>query len=154
MQQPVIIIRDGAPEDVPDVLRMIKELAAFEREPEAVVITEQELLRDGFDDNPSYFLKIATIDTQTVGMALFYFAYSTWKGKYLYLEDFYVSPEFRGLGIGKKLFDAVVKEAKHARVRRMGWQVLSWNEKAIKFYEQYEAELSAEWLNGRLHFEV
>jgi GNAT superfamily N-acetyltransferase len=154
MQQHEIVIRDGKPEDVPEVIRMIKELAAFELEPDAVLITEEELLADGFSDNPIYHLKIATSNTQTAGMALFYFAYSTWKGKYLYLEDFYVNPEFRGQGIGKKLFDAVLVEAKQAKVRRMGWQVLKWNDKAIKFYEQYQAELSGEWLNGRLHFDV
>jgi GNAT superfamily N-acetyltransferase len=88
-----------------------------------------------------------------VGIALYYFAYSTWKGRYLYLEDFVVREAHRGKGIGRTLFDAVIDVAKEAGVRRMGWQVLDWNKDAIRFYECYDAELSDEWLNGRFNFE-
>ncbi len=133
---------------------MIKDLAAYEKEPDAVVVTEEQLLQDGFSAHPLFHLKISEADGEVMGMALYYFAYSTWKGKYLYLEDFYVDPEFRGQGAGKLLFEAVIEEAKRSKVRRMGWQVLDWNEPAIKFYQRYRADLSDEWLNGRLYFDV
>jgi GNAT superfamily N-acetyltransferase len=136
------------------MFRMIKDLAAYEKEPDAVVVTEAQLQEDGFSSHPLFHLKISEMDEKVMGMALYYFAYSTWKGKYLYLEDFYVDPEYRGLGAGKKLFESVIEEAKRHKVRRMGWQVLDWNEPAIKFYERYQADLSDEWLNGRLYFEI
>jgi len=149
-----LVIREGKPEDVPTLLALIKELAEYEKAPNEVVVTEEVLLNDGFGDRPYYHLIVAEWEGKVEGIALYYFAYSTWKGKYLYLEDFVVREDHRGKGIGKKLFEAVVDVAKREKVRRMGWQVLDWNEPAIRFYERYGAELSDEWLNGRLYFDV
>jgi GNAT superfamily N-acetyltransferase len=87
-----------------------------------------------------------------VGFALYYTSYSTWKGRCLYLEDFYVLSEYRKLGIGSKLFDFVVEVAKNRNVKRMEWQVLDWNENAINFYKKKNANLDDEWLNGRIFF--
>jgi len=153
MKDLALTIRDGRSEDCAEVLRMIKDLAAFEKEPNAVIVTEDQLKRDGFSEHPRFHLKVAQVNEGVVGMALYYFAYSTWKGSYLYLEDFYVDPAYRGKGIGKALFESVIDVAKASKVKRMGWQVLDWNETAIAFYKRYDADLSDEWLNGRLYFE-
>jgi GNAT superfamily N-acetyltransferase len=146
-------VRPGTPNDVPDLLRLIQELALYERAPDEVIVTEETLLADGFGEHPRFHLFVAELDHKVVGMALYYFAYSTWKGKYLYLEDLVVQENFRGKGIGKLLFEAVVEVAKTEKVKRMGWQVLNWNDPAINFYQAYGAELSDEWLNGRLFFD-
>jgi GNAT superfamily N-acetyltransferase len=146
-------VRPGTPNDVPDLLRLIQELALYERAPDEVIVTEETLLADGFGEHPRFHLFVAELDHKVVGMALYYFAYSNWKGKYLYLEDLVVQENFRGKGIGKLLFEAVVEVAKTEKVKRMGWQVLNWNDPAINFYQAYGAELSDEWLNGRLFFD-
>jgi GNAT superfamily N-acetyltransferase len=153
MANTAIHIRNGEPRDVPALLALIKELAHYERALDEVVITESQLLRDGFGDQPLFALIVAEVDGAVEGIALYYFAYSTWKGKYLYLEDLVVRETFRGKGIGKQLFEAVVNVARKEKVKRMGWQVLDWNKPAIKFYESYGADLASEWLNGRLYFE-
>ena len=147
------IIRPGRKEDVPALMSLIHDLAKFEKSPESVLLTEAELLRDGFADNPLYEVLVAEIDEQVVGMALTYYCYSTWKGKYLYLEDLIIKEAFRQKGIGGKLFEALIVKVKSEGLRRMGWQVLDWNEPAIKFYKKYEAEFYGEWLNGRFYFD-
>lgn len=131
---------------------LICELAAYEREPDAVVNTIEELGMHLFEEQICSAL-VAEENNQIVGFALWYTSYSTWKGKCLYLEDFYVLPEFRKTGIGNQLFDAVVAIAKASGVRRMDWQVLEWNELALSFYRKKEAILDPEWINGRLFFE-
>ncbi|MBC8475074.1 MAG: GNAT family N-acetyltransferase, partial [Bacteroidetes bacterium] len=93
---------------------------------------------------------VAEVENIVVGFALYYTGYSTWKGRTLYLEDFLVSENHRGRGIGKLLFDAVVLEAKKRDVKRMDWQIIDWNEPAINFYKKYNATLDGEWINGRL----
>ncbi len=147
------IIRTGRKEDVPALMSLIHDLAKFEKSPESVLLTEAELLRDGFADNPLYEVLVAEIDEQVVGMALTYYCYSTWKGKYLYLEDLIIKDTFRQKGIGGKLFEALIAKVKSEGLRQMGWQVLDWNEPAIKFYEKYKATLDPEWLNGRFYFD-
>ena len=154
MSESTIQIRPGTEQDVPRLLELIKELAVYEKAADEVVVTEEQLTKDGFGDNPYYELIVAELEGTVVGIALYYFAYSTWKGKYLYLEDFIVEEKQRGKGYGKLLFEAVVQEARDSKVRRMGWQVLDWNEPAIEFYKKYSADLSDEWLNGRLYFDV
>lgn len=131
---------------------LICELAAYEREPDAVVNTIEELGIHLFEEQICSAL-VAEENNQIVGFALWYTSYSTWKGKCLYLEDFYVLPEFRKTGIGNQLFDEVVAIAKASGVRRMDWQVLEWNELALSFYRKKEAILDPEWINGRLFFE-
>ncbi len=148
-----IIIRPGEKQDIPDLLRLIQELAEYEKEPDAVIVTEAILTEDAFGTNPAFEFFVAELDGRVQGIALYCYPYSTWKGRYLYLEDLVVSQAARGKGIGSMLFEAVVEKAKTTGVKRMGWQVLDWNEPAIKFYEKYGADLSSEWLNGRLYFE-
>ena len=147
-----IVIRAGKKEDVPAIMSLIHDLALFEKSPESVLISEAELLRDGFEENPLYAVLVAEIDMQVVGMALTYYCYSTWKGKYLYLEDLIVKEDFRQRGVGSKLFESLIAKVKSEGLRQMGWQVLDWNEPAIKFYEKYKATLDPEWLNGRFYF--
>jgi GNAT superfamily N-acetyltransferase len=147
-------IRKAVAEDMPAVHGLVCELAAYERAPEQVKTSAEEFVRDGFGDRAWFDCLVAVLPNgQIIGFALFYTNYSTWKGKCLYLEDFIVSEEFRGIGAGKALFEAVVEEAKRRKVRRMDWQVLEWNEPAIHFYKKYDAILDPEWLNGRFIFD-
>lgn len=148
-----IKVRQGRPDDVPDLLQLIKELAVYEKEPDAVVIDEQTLLEDGFGEHPAFGFLVAELDGKVEGIALYCYPYSTWKGKYLYLEDLVVRESARGKGLGKMLFEAIIQKGKDEGVKRLGWQVLDWNEPAIRFYEKYGADLSSEWLNGRLYFD-
>lgn len=145
-----INITEGRPEDVPELLACIKELAAYEKAADQVAVNEQELIRDGFGTNALYHFLVARRGNQVAGIALWYFKYSTWKGKALFLEDIIVKEKYRRLGIGKKLFVAVCQKAHAEKCRRMDWQVLDWNEPAIAFYRKFGAHLNNEWLNGQL----
>lgn len=130
---------------------MIVELAVFERAPDAVINTVESLHKDLFVEQRCAAI-IAEEQDQIVGFALYFFGYSTWKGKTLYLEDLYVQEAKRVMGIGQALFNAVVEVAKQEKVRRMDWQVLEWNQPAIEFYKKNNAVLDGEWVNGRLYF--
>lgn len=130
---------------------LIVELAVYEKEPDAVINTTDQLRIDLFEENVCDAL-VVEIDHLIVGFALYFTGYSTWKGRTLYLEDFYLKPEYRRDGLGSKLFDAVVAIAKDRGVKRMDWQVLDWNEPAINFYKKKNAVLDSEWVNGRLYF--
>lgn len=127
------------------VLSLVRELALFEREPNAVVLTEQDLIRDGFGPNPLFRCWVAEMDGKVVGMALVYPRYSTWKGQVLHLEDLIVTKEARGSGLGTALLNEVVKYGKEQGVRRISWEVLDWNERAIKFYELKGARVMRDW---------
>lgn len=131
--------------------QLISQLAEYERAPNEVTNTPEALREHLFDEKICEAIVIEN-ETEIVGFALFYTSYSTWKGKCLYLEDFYVLPEMRGTGFGSKLFDEVVEIAKKRGVKRMDWQVLDWNQPAIEFYKKKEAILDPEWINGRLFF--
>ena len=148
------MLRPAQPNDTRAILGLIKELAAYEREPDAVVNTEEALHKSLFIDKHCHAVVWENMDHDIVGFALYYFGYSTWKATTVYLEDLYVKPAFRQFKIGEKLFNSVVDVAKKEKVRRMDWQVLEWNTPAIKFYEKQKAHLDAEWINGRLFFEV
>lgn len=104
----------------------------------------------GFGQNPVWKAFVAEVNNEIVGFALFYTRYSTWKGCRLYLEDFIVTAEMRGKGIGKVLFEKVIVEAKNPKYNGMVWQVLDWNEPAINFYNKYKAHLESGWLNAAL----
>lgn len=143
----MIQIRKGIIDDLPQVLGLIKELAEYERAPQEVTITLEELQRDGFGENQIYKFFVAESAEGIVGIALYYTAYSTWKGKTLYLEDLVVTERLRRSGIGRRLFNAVAQEAKETGAKRFRWQVLEWNEPAIAFYNQTGAELDGEWIN-------
>ena len=146
-----ITIRTATPADVPQILSFIRALAAYEREPDAVTATEADLMRDGFGLNPFYSCLIAEHDGQPAGFAFYFFNYSTWMGRPgLYLEDIYVQPEFRGLGIGKALLQQVAAIAVEKNCPRLQWEVLDWNTPAIEFYRAMGAEFLDEWRNVRL----
>ena len=145
-------IRIAKQSDVAAIFALIQELALYEKAPEQVTNTVENLRIDLFDKQLCGAI-VAEINEEIVGFALYYTSYSTWKGACLYLEDFYVKEEFRKLGIGQQLFDEIVLIAKARNVKRMDWQVLAWNEPAIQFYKKQQAHLDPEWLNGRLFFE-
>jgi len=143
-------VRKGTLEDVPFVFNLIMELALYEKAPQEVTVTLDELVADGFGDNPIYGLFVAEQGNVIVGIALYYEKFSTWKGRSLFLEDIIVTESKRGNGIGHALFQSVIAVAKERNSARMEWQVLDWNEPAINFYKKYNANLDAEWLNGKL----
>ena len=144
-------LRRGVEADLPQVLALIQELAAYEQAPEAVTNTLAAMQRDGFGPAPIFsFFVLENSATEIIGLALFYTAYSTWKGRMLYLEDLVVTESARGTGLGKLLFDAVVAEARAIGAIRLKWQVLNWNEPAIAFYKKLGAAIEDEWLNGNL----
>ena len=147
-----MIIRKAQSGDENAILELIKGLAEYENEPDAVVNTAEKLHDDLFKHNLCEAF-VAEVDSKIIGFALFYTSYSTWKGACIYLEDLYVLPEARKSGAGSKLFDAVVNVAKERKVARMDWQVLEWNELAINFYKKKNAIIDPEWFNGRLFFE-
>ena len=143
-------IRKGVKGDLPDVLRLIKELAEYEKALDCVKITLEELEDDGFGDHPWYWFLVAESNNTIIGMSFYFIRYSTWNGKYLYLEDFVINKEYRQQGIGSLLFEATIQICKDENLNGMTWQVLDWNSPAIKFYEKYNADISTEWLNGKL----
>lgn len=149
----MINIRKGLESDLPRVLELVKELAIYEKAPLEVENTVEEMIQDGFGENPVYFLLVAEENSIIVGIAIYYIKYSTWKGKCVFLEDIIVTESERGKGIGAKLFEDVIKISKEMKVRRMEWQVLDWNEPALNFYRKYNANLDSEWINGKLTFE-
>ena len=138
-------IRNAKKSDMPQVLALIKELAVFEKEPDAVEVTISDLEIDGFSKNPSFHCFVAEVHGKIEGMALVYNRYSTWKGKALHLEDLIVSDVMRGSGIGSALLDEVVKYGHHLGVKRITWEVLDWNEPAIVFYEKKGANIMRDW---------
>ena len=138
-------IRNAQINDMPQVLSLIKELAVFEKEPEAVEVTIRDLENDGFSENPSFHCFVTEVHGKIEGMALVYNRYSTWKGKALHLEDLIVSDVMRGSGIGSALLDEDVKYGHHLGVKRITWEVLDWNEPAIVFYEKKGANIMRDW---------
>jgi GNAT superfamily N-acetyltransferase len=146
------IIRPATRADIPQILLFIRALATYEHEPEAAVATVADLERDGFGPNPFYFCLIAEHDSQPAGFALSFFNYSTWVGRPgVYVEDLFVEPKLRGLGIGKALLQRTAAIAVENGCRRMQWQVLDWNTPAIEFYRAMGGEFLDEWRNVRLN---
>ena len=143
-------IRVGTETDIPQALQLVKELATYEKAPNEVEVTIEEMLGWGFGPNKQFDFFVAMENDLMVGLALYYYKYSTWKGKCLFLEDIIVTESQRGKGLGKLLFDKVVQVSKEQKVRRMEWQVLDWNTPAIDFYKKYHAILDGEWVNCKL----
>lgn len=138
-------IRKATEKDMPFVLELIHELATFEKEPEAVVVTVDDLIRDGFSAPPLFQCFVAEKKNTIIGMALFYYRYSTWKGKTIHLEDLIVKANQRGTGAGFALYKEIIKQGKKDNVRRIEWNVLDWNTPAIAFYEKSGAKVIADW---------
>lgn len=145
-----VIIRIGTPADIPQALNLIKELATFEKAPNEVEVSIEEMTNWGFGNDKQFDFFVAEENNTIVGIALYYYKYSTWKGKCLFLEDIIVTENYRGKGLGKLLFNQVVEVSKAQNVRRMEWQVLNWNTPAIEFYKKYKAILDDEWINCKL----
>ncbi|WP_310557270.1 GNAT family N-acetyltransferase [Flavobacterium sp.] len=140
-----MIVRKGNQKDMPAVLDLIKELAIFEKEPNAVVVTVDDLIRDGFKENPLFYTFIAEVNSEIIGIALYYYRYSTWKGKTIHLEDLIVKETMRGTGAGYALYSEIIKQGKKDNVRRIEWAVLDWNQNAIDFYEKSGAKVLKDW---------
>lgn len=147
----MITIRTAEPADIPLMLDLIRGLAEYEREPDAVQITETQLLEDGFGSRPYFECIIAEDNDQPAGFALFFPIYSTWQGRSLYLEDLFVKPEFRGRGIGKALLVRVAAIAAERNCVRLQWAVLEWNQSAIDVYHSIGAKMLTEWRGMRMN---
>ncbi len=143
----MIELRRATREDIPRIFELVKELALFEKAPEEVTATLADYEVNGFGENSLFGAYLAFYQGKLAGFALWYFRFSTWKGKRFYLEDLYVKDEFRGLGIGKQLIEICFEEAKLTNCTGMMWQVLDWNTPAIEFYRQYDAKFDGEWIN-------
>jgi len=145
-----ITLRVAQKEDCPRLIELVNELALFEKAPEEVTVSLQEFEDSGFGNNPVWKAFVAIDDDVIIGFALYYVRFSTWKGRRIYLEDFIVTEEYRGKGIGKLLFERIIQETKELGYSGMVWQVLDWNEPAIGFYKKYEANVEEGWLNASL----
>ena len=146
----MIEIRKAIKTDIPGILGLVNDLALFEKAPEEVITTVADYERNGFSDHPLFDTYLAFKDGELVGFALWYFRFSTWKGKRLYLEDLYIKDAFRGEGIGKLLLENVIQEAKETHCSGLMWQVLDWNTPAIEFYKKYNATFDSSWINVNL----
>ena len=142
-----IIIRRALRSDAPRMMELIKELALYERAPEEVTVTLDHFIESGFGEQPVWWAFVAEDEGKILGFALYYVRYSTWKGQRMYLEDIIVTEEARGKGIGGKLMDGLIVEAKDRKFSGMMWQVLEWNDPAINFYKKYNANFDPEWIN-------
>jgi GNAT superfamily N-acetyltransferase len=139
------MIRKATKDDMPAVLGLITELAIFEKEPDAVVVTVADLERDGFGEQPLFGCFVYEENQEVIGMALYYYRYSTWKGKTIHLEDLVVKESERGTGAGFALYREIIKQGKKDKVRRIEWNVLDWNTPAINFYEKSGAKVLDDW---------
>jgi GNAT superfamily N-acetyltransferase len=147
-----VTIRRATAEDCPRMLELVQELAVFERAPEAVTVTLEHFTESGFGTQPVWWAFVAEVEGVVVGFALYYIRYSTWKGQRMYLEDILVTEAWRSKGIGGLLMDALIQEAKEKDLHGITWQVLDWNEHAIRFYKRYEPIFDGEWVNVAINF--
>lgn len=148
-----ITVRKSTKEDMQQVLSLIKELALYEKAPEAVTNTVEDMINDGFGANPVFFCDVAETEGKIIGIAIYFIKYSTWKGKGIYLDDIVVTESWRGKGVGRLLFDNVIAAAKKVNANQLHWQVLDWNEPAINFYKKYPTDFDSEWINCKLNKE-
>lgn len=146
-----VTIRKAQKEDMASIFDLVVELAIYERAPQAVKTNVTDF-ENAFDEN-IFDVLVATIDNRVIGMALFYMTFSTWRGKCIYLEDFYVVPEYRQSGIGQQLFNRFIDESKLLNARMVKWQVLDFNDPALAFYRKNNATIESNWWNGKIFFE-
>ncbi|MFN8355781.1 MAG: GNAT family N-acetyltransferase [Spirosomataceae bacterium] len=145
-------IRKATPADVPAIFGLVNELALYEKAPHEVTNTIEQMLADGFGEHPIYGAFVGETDGNIVGIAVYYYRYSTWKGKRIYLEDLIVTESVRGQGLGSLLFEAIIEEGKRTGSTGMMFQVLEWNTPSIEFYKKYGTRFDAEWLNCHIDF--
>ncbi len=143
-------IRRAVKEDCPRLLELVQELAEYEKAPNEVTVTLDHFTESGFGMKPIWWAFVAEQDGKVEGFALYYIRYSTWKGQRMYLEDILVTDKMRGKGIGRLLMDRLIEEAKEKNLSAIVWQVLDWNEDAIKFYKKYNTHFDSEWVNCRI----
>ncbi len=153
-KQNMIKIRKAVQKDCEQILNLVKELAVYEKAPNEVTVSLEQFTTSGFGEQPVWWAFVAEDEHAIIGFALYYIRFSTWKGERMYLEDFLVTEQCRGKGVGKMLFDALIQEAKEKQFNAIVWQVLDWNEPAINFYKKYNSTFDAEWLNGCLEITV
>ena len=146
-------LRKGTKSDLPRLLELIRELAIYENAEEQVTNTVERMMEEGFGPSPVFGFVVVELDGKIVGAAVYYWRYSTWKGKRLYLEDLIVTEDLRGKGAGKLLFDEMIAFGKAEGASGMMWQVLDWNEPAINFYKKYSTSFDEEWLNCHIDFD-
>jgi GNAT superfamily N-acetyltransferase len=155
MPSPALVLREATRDDVAAIRQLIRDLAEYEKEPQSAVVTEADLLRDGFGERPLFKVVMAEWEGEVVGFAFYFFNYSTWQGRPgLYLEDLFVRPSHRGKGIGKALLVHLAGIALRENCGRFVWQVLDWNEPSIGFYESLGARVMKEWLTMRVDGEA
>lgn len=146
-----MILRNAEKRDTAPMLKLIRELAAFEKAPHEVTVDPEHFEASGFGPHPVWWAFVVEDETleekPIVAFALYYVRYSTWKGQVMYLEDIIVTSDYRGRGIGKMLIDKLMAEARIKGFKRITWQVLEWNEPAIQFYKKYKTQFDKEWVN-------
>ncbi len=143
-----IKIREAKKEDCSRMMQLVRELAEYEKAPDAVTVSFDHFVASGFGDKPVWWAYVGEIDGRVEGFALYYIRYSTWKGQRMYLEDLLVTEKLRGMGVGKLLFDKLIEEAREKKYSGIAWQVLDWNEPAINFYKKFEdVSFDNGWVN-------
>lgn len=143
-----ILIEKAVKKDCEAIMKLVHELAVYEKAPDEVTVSMEHFIESGFGGNPVWAAFVAKENGVVIGFALYYIRYSTWKGQRMYLEDLLVTEEMRGKGIGKLLFDRLIEECKIKKYNGLVWQVLDWNEPAINFYKKYDGvKFDGEWVN-------
>jgi len=145
-------IREGVEGDIPSLLKLVHELAVYEKAPNEVEVSHEQMKQWGFGKEALFKFFVAELNEEVVGIALYYYKYSTWKGKCIFLEDIIVTESQRKKNIGSKLFERVAQVAKQEGVKRLEWQVLDWNTPAIAFYKKYKSNFDGAWLNCKLDY--
>jgi len=148
-----VIVRKAIKDDCKQMMKLVHELAIYEKMPQEVTVDFNHFIESGFGSNPVWWAFVAENEDAVIGFALYYIRFSTWKGQRMYVEDLLVTEKMRGKGIGKLLFNELIKEAKEKNLTGVTWQVLDWNESAINFYKKFgDVQFDAGWLNGTLNF--